>query len=74
MCRRPTNDYPQRINASDFCVQWSRRSGGTAFRMPAMRLFAPARIGEMPDEAFVCPFPAQSVKKLMQKIHRLTDN
>jgi len=42
--------------------------------MRAARQFALARISEMPVEAALCPFSAQSVKKLMQKIHRLTDN
>jgi hypothetical protein len=33
-----------------------------------------ARIGEMPVEGALCPFSIQVDKKLMQKIHRLTDN
>jgi hypothetical protein len=36
--------------------------------------FAPPRIGEMPVNAASCPLSVQPDRKLMQKIHRLTDN
>jgi hypothetical protein len=36
--------------------------------------FALPRISEMRLEAAVCPFSVQPAKKLVQKIHRLTDN
>ena len=32
------------------------------------------RIGEMPVKAVSCPLSVQPARKLMQKIHRLTDN
>jgi hypothetical protein len=70
----PTKDYSPRINASGFCVQWSRLRRVAARKIHSVSLSAPARIGEMPDEAAACPFPIQYAKRLMQKIHRLTDN
>jgi hypothetical protein len=73
-CSFPTKDYPPRINASGFCVQWSHRQRGAAGGMHSASRFGLARISEMPVEAAACPFSIQSAKKLMQKIHRLTDN
>jgi len=57
-----------------FCVQWARHRYGVAAGMRKVRPFALAHIGEMPVKAALCPFSIQDVKKLMQKIHRLTDN
>jgi hypothetical protein len=36
--------------------------------------FGPPRNGKMRLEAVACPFSVQTAKKLMQKIHTLTDN
>jgi hypothetical protein len=70
----PPTDYPPRINASEFCVQWSRRRRDAAGAAHMTGRFSLARISEMTAEAALCPFSIQLVKKLMQKIHRLTDN
>ena len=36
--------------------------------------FALRRTGEVPVQAAPCPLSVQKSEKLMQKIHRLTDN
>jgi len=67
-------NYFTRINASEFCVQWTlsavtKSDGGRAKRVAAMQHGGNARgCGKL------VRFRHSPAKKLMQKVHRLTDN
>jgi hypothetical protein len=43
-------------------------------KIPLRHAAAPATGGRLPPKAPLCPFSIQALRKLMQKIHRLTDN
>jgi hypothetical protein len=67
-------NYLTRINASEFCAQWSPPAVTKSVACGISRLAAMQHRRNVPRRGKLVRFRHSPAKKLMQKVHRLTDN